>query len=65
MNISDLPEVMTVDELRVFLKIGRNKAYRLVKSGEIEVLYIGSTIRITRTALWNYIKHAPKAEVSP
>ena len=65
MNIVDLPEVMTVKEMQKFLKVGRNKAYAIIKSGEIEVLYIGSSIRVTKTALWNYINHVSKTEASP
>ena len=65
MNIADLPEVMTVKEMQEFLKVGRNKAYAIIKSGEIEALHIGSSIRVTKTALWNYINHVPKSEDSP
>lgn len=39
-------EVYTVPELAAILKIGRNAAYDLVKSGKIHSIRIGKSIRI-------------------
>lgn len=41
----------TVTEMAQVLKIGKNKAYELVKTEGFPVVYIGSTIRIPIKAL--------------
>ena len=41
-----LPMVLRVDELMPVLKIGRNAAYDLVRSGKIKALRIGNSYRI-------------------
>jgi excisionase family DNA binding protein len=41
-------EVYTVKDIREILKICRNGAYRLVKSGEFPVIKIGDTYRISK-----------------
>ncbi|MGM1049997.1 MAG: helix-turn-helix domain-containing protein [Bacillota bacterium] len=44
--LHDYPEVITVEDLLDILLIGRNSAYRLLKSGEIKSIKIGHTYRI-------------------
>ena len=46
-----LPMVLRVDELMPVLKIGRNAAYALVRSGQIKALRIGNSYRIPRSEL--------------
>lgn len=48
-------KVYTVPELAAILKIGRNAAYALVKSGAIRSIHIGKTIRIPQSALDEYL----------
>lgn len=48
-------EVYTVPELAAILKIGRNAAYDLVKSGNIRSIRIGKSIRIPRSALEKFL----------
>lgn len=53
--IEELPLVLTVDELMPVLNIGRNTAYNLVRSGQIQSLHIGHKIRIPRDAVVKFI----------
>ena len=39
--LQNQPEVLTITELASVLRIGKNKAYQLVSSGEIESVKIG------------------------
>lgn len=55
MKYNEIPAVITVEELAETLRIGRNSAYKLVKSGEIDIIRIGRTIRIPRKALLDYL----------
>lgn len=48
MEREELPEVMTIKEVKQFLKIGRNSAYDLVNRKEFRVLRVGKSIRINR-----------------
>lgn len=51
-NCSD---VLTVDELRVVLQIGKNAAYSLLRSGELKHIRIGSSYRIPKPYLIEYV----------
>lgn len=51
-------DVMTVEELMEYLFIGRNSAYRLIRSGKIKALKIGRIYRIPRQEVNNYINTA-------
>lgn len=48
-------QVLTVDELAVYLKIGRNSAYNLVRSGQIHSIRIGRLIRVPLVAVNAYL----------
>jgi hypothetical protein len=50
------PDVLTVEQLQNALEIGRSTAYKLVRSGDIGYIRIGSSIRIPKTALINYLQ---------
>lgn len=54
-DISQLPLVLTIDDLISVLHIGRNKAYDLVKSKQIQSIKVGKQIRIPRVALERYL----------
>ena len=49
------PDILSVDYLRTALGIGRTKAYELVRTGQIRSVRIGSSIRIPKTLLLDYI----------
>jgi len=52
----ELPLVLTVEQLASILNIGRNAAYELVRTQRIETIRVGKQIRITREALWDFLK---------
>ncbi len=52
---NELPLVLTVPQLAEVLNIGRNAAYELVKSGKIRSIHIGKSIRISQTAVLEYL----------
>lgn len=54
-DISQLPLVLTVEDLTSVLHIGRNKAYDLVNSKQIQSIKVGKQIRIPRAALERYL----------
>lgn len=49
------PDVLTVDDVRKILNVGRTKAYKLIESGQINSLKIGRAIRIPKQFLIDYI----------
>jgi excisionase family DNA binding protein len=52
---SHYPDIMSVNDLRSALGIGRTKAYELIKSGEIKSIKVGKSIKIPKAALLDYI----------
>lgn len=54
-HIDSLPLVLRVDDLMLVLKIGRNAAYALVRSGQIKSLRIGNSYRIPRNELLRFL----------
>lgn len=55
-SYSDIPLIMTVEDLMPILLVGRNTAYELVRSGEIKSIRVGRQIRITRDALIEFLE---------
>jgi excisionase family DNA binding protein len=53
-------ELVSVPEMCSMLKIGRNKAYNLLKSGEIKVFRMGHTWKISKQAVIQYITENSK-----
>lgn len=53
-----LPEIMTVDEMRIYLRIGRNKAYELIKTGEIGCVKVGRKILVPKKAIEKFLGKA-------
>jgi excisionase family DNA binding protein len=49
-------EVITVRELQQLLRIGRNKTYELLRSGEIPYCKIGRQIRIRLADVEMYLR---------
>ena len=54
-SVDECPTVLRVEDLMSFLSIGRNTAYKLVKSGEIRSIRIGRQIRIPRQFLIDFL----------
>lgn len=49
------PDVVSVDELQTMLRIGRNSAYDLLRSGAIQTLKIGKKYIIPKLNVVKYI----------
>ena len=49
------PDVLSVEQMRSALGVGRNAAYNLIKSKKIPYFRVGSSIRIPKQCLIDYI----------
>ena len=54
-SVDECPAILRVEDLRSFLSIGRNTAYKLVKAGEIRSIKIGRQIRIPRQYFMEFL----------
>lgn len=54
-DYTNLPLILTVEQLAEVLSIGRNTAYDLVRSGQIRSVRVGRQIRIPRDALIDFL----------
>lgn len=61
-NLQDLPPILTVPEVARVLRIGRNRAYRLVREKKIPAFHLGRSPRIPRDALVDYITSQSSTE---
>jgi len=52
---SDYPDIVSVDEVRKMLNIGRNAAYRLLQDGTIKSFKIGSVYKIPKIYIIDYV----------
>jgi excisionase family DNA binding protein len=52
---SDYDDVVSIDDLMEILDIGRNKAYELLKNGEIQSFKIGKVYKIPKLCIQEYI----------
>lgn len=50
-------DVITVKELCEMLKIGKNTAYDLIHSGQIESVYVKRQIRIAKASVIQFLTH--------
>ena len=63
-SYDDIPLIMKVEDLMPILLIGRNTAYDLVRSGEIQSIRVGRQIRISRDALIAFLENNLNADGS-
>lgn len=54
----DIPIVVSVPELAEILRVSRNTAYAMVRSGQIPSVRTGAQIRISKNALIKYLNVA-------
>ncbi len=52
---NDYPDVVTVDDLRQMLHIGRSAAYSLLKSGRIKTLKFGKKYIIPKSSVIDFL----------
>lgn len=50
------PDVMSVQQVRSALKIGRTAVYRLLESNEIRCFKIGNAYKIPKTSLVEFVQ---------
>lgn len=55
-SIRSYPDLMTVKDIQDILHIGRSTAYKLLQSGKLNSIRIGSIYRIPKAYLSEYIK---------
>ncbi|MCI9467829.1 MAG: helix-turn-helix domain-containing protein [Oscillospiraceae bacterium] len=55
-NYDDLPLCLSVKQVAEVLGIGRNTAYDLVRSGQIQSVRTGRQIRISKDAMISFFK---------
>ena len=63
-HISHYPDVLTVEEVKEILQIGRRSTYRLIETNEIQHFKIGTKIRIPKQCLIDYLNKRSAQEVS-
>ena len=56
MVLKKYKDIISVEELCEILSIGKNTAYRLLKSGEIKSVRIGKVYKIPKKYLKEYLK---------
>ena len=54
-NLETCPDVLTTEQLRKFLNIGKDKTYELLKYGEIKSVKIGKIYRIPKKFLKEFL----------
>ena len=55
-SLDELPLALRVEDLMPILGIGRNTAYKLVRSRQIRSIKIGRQIRVPRDAVAEYLR---------
>ena len=55
MMFEKYPDVVTVKDLCVMLKIGKNTAYKIINSGDIQSVRIGRKILIPKAYVIDYL----------
>ena len=63
-HISNYPDVLTVEEVKEILQIGRRSTYRLIEANEIHHFKIGTKIRIPKQCLIDYLNKRGAQEAS-
>lgn len=64
MMFPDYPDIVTVKQLRDMLGVSRALAYKLISDGEIQAVKIGTSLKIPKVSVINYVTEEKK-EVSP
>jgi excisionase family DNA binding protein len=58
--LAELPPVLTVDEARRVLRIGRRQLYQAIARHDVPALRVGRTIRIPRSGLELWLSQQPE-----
>ena len=60
MMFPDYPDIVTVKQLREMLGVSRALAYKLIADGEIQAVKIGTSLKIPKASVINYVTGAQK-----
>lgn len=55
--LENYPEILEVDDFCKILRIGKNSAYKILESRAIPAFRIGSSWKITKTALIDFLQN--------
>ena len=61
-KIEDLPQFLTVEEWRTFMRIGRSSAYDLIRRGLVPAIRWGRTVRIPVEAVRKCVNQEGQAK---
>jgi excisionase family DNA binding protein len=64
MNSGELPLVLTVDEARRVLRIGRRQLYQAIARQDVPAVKVGRSIRIPRSSLEAWLTAQPERNES-
>lgn len=56
----DYPDIVTVKQLREMLGVSRALAYKLISDGEIQAVKIGTSLKIPKVSVINYVTEEKK-----
>ena len=60
MMFSNYPDILTVKQVGEMLRIGRNNAYELLRSGQLKSVKIGKAYRVPKKWVLEYLKNYRK-----
>ena len=60
MMFPDCPDIVTVKQLREMLGVSRALAYKLISDGEIQAVKIGTSLKIPKVSVINYVTEEKK-----
>jgi excisionase family DNA binding protein len=64
-HINDYPDVLTVEQVKEILQIGRRSTYKLIEANEIRHFKIGNKLRIPKQCLLDYLNRCTVQEDKP
>ena len=53
----NIPEIMTFNECKEILKIGKNTLLDLIHNGELDAFKVGNRWKITRESVEEFVRH--------
>ncbi|HZG87294.1 helix-turn-helix domain-containing protein [Paenibacillus sp.] len=54
-NFDEYPAVLDVTEVQEIMRVGRDSAYRLMRSGEFKVIRVGKQLRVAKSVFAEYL----------
>ena len=60
MMFPDYPDIVTVKQLQEMLGVSRALAYKLISDGEIQAVKIGTSLKIPKVSVINFVTEEKK-----